>query len=259
MTFDPFGDFEQAGYLRNVQGLKDPTEVKRQEHFTFELSIDEALAFLARKRPLDYSALLEVHRILFESFYPWAGQDRAELVPHLAVFKGPQGDPHRTVFADPREIERSVAYALQLASKEERFKASPGLVLGQLCFAHPFLDGNGRSILLFFMELTFRAGFSINWGQTRKDLYLQALNEEIAHPGQGHLDAYLRNYIDPTHDRNLWPELIGQINGLDGLDSEDINYENVDDPEVQRIYAAYRAEHPIPNELDDAGPEGQPV
>lgn len=255
MTFDPFGDYEQAGYLRNVQALKDPTEVKRQEHFAFELSIDDALAFLAKKRPLDYSALLEVHRILFESFYPWAGQDRFELVPHLAVFKGPEGDPHRTLFSDPREIARSVTYALQLAADKKHFKANPGLVLGQLCFAHPFLDGNGRSILLFFMELTFRAGFSIDWGQTRKDLYLLALNQEIAHPNQGHLDAYLTDFIVPIHGRDRWIEVIGQINGLDGLDSEDINYESVDDPDVQRIYAAYRAENPLPNELDDAGPE----
>ncbi|AZD28997.1 Fic domain protein [Pseudomonas chlororaphis] len=28
MSFDPFGDFETAGHLRNHQRLKDPIEVK---------------------------------------------------------------------------------------------------------------------------------------------------------------------------------------------------------------------------------------
>jgi hypothetical protein len=28
MTFDPFGDFETAGYLQNSLQLKDPVEVK---------------------------------------------------------------------------------------------------------------------------------------------------------------------------------------------------------------------------------------
>ena len=54
MNFDPFGDFESAGYLQNLQGLKDPSEVKASEHFIFELSIEDALAYLAKKKPLDY-------------------------------------------------------------------------------------------------------------------------------------------------------------------------------------------------------------
>jgi cell filamentation protein len=31
MTFDPFGDFEAAGYLQNSLQLKTPTEVKESE------------------------------------------------------------------------------------------------------------------------------------------------------------------------------------------------------------------------------------
>jgi len=31
MSFDPFGDFEAAGYLRNHQRLKDPVEVKESD------------------------------------------------------------------------------------------------------------------------------------------------------------------------------------------------------------------------------------
>lgn len=48
--FDPFGDFESAGYLRNIEGLKDAREVKIQEHLFFEANLEEALAFLASIR-----------------------------------------------------------------------------------------------------------------------------------------------------------------------------------------------------------------
>ena len=34
MSFDPFGDFDTAGYLQNALQLKEPEEVKRAEHFT---------------------------------------------------------------------------------------------------------------------------------------------------------------------------------------------------------------------------------
>lgn len=97
MSFDPFGDFETTGYLRNSLGLKDPAEVKENEHFSFEMGLDEALSYLERTKNLNYQALLQVHRLLFEKFYPWAGRDRLELVPHLSVWKGPKGAPRLTL------------------------------------------------------------------------------------------------------------------------------------------------------------------
>jgi cell filamentation protein len=51
MTFDPFGDFVTEGYLRNSLKLKDPAEVSESEHLSFEASIEDALALLAKKGP----------------------------------------------------------------------------------------------------------------------------------------------------------------------------------------------------------------
>lgn len=164
--------------------------------------------------------------------------------------------PRRTFFESPAMIERAVDYALSLASKKQGFMQKPGEVMGLLCFAHPFLDGNGRSILLFYMELSYRAGFAIDWASTRKDDYLQALDDEIHNPGKGHLDRYLVPFVVPIHSRDQWPEIIGQINGLDGMDGENITYENLDDPEVQKVYAAYHAEHPYP--AKDGTPDSEP-
>lgn len=87
MSFDPFGDFETAGYLQNALQLKDPVDVKESEHLSFELSMEDALGYLAKKRPIDYKAVLKVHEILFSDFYHWAGKDRKELVPILQSSK----------------------------------------------------------------------------------------------------------------------------------------------------------------------------
>ena len=162
MRFDPFGDFETAGYLQNSLQLKDPTEVKESEHLSFESSIEDALAYLSEKKSIDYRTVLKVHEILFSDFYHWAGKDRNELVPHLAVFKGSHDNPHSTAFERPDFIKMSVDYALELTADKKRFKDRPGEVMGQLAFAHPFLDGNGRTILLVFMELCYRARFAID-------------------------------------------------------------------------------------------------
>ncbi|MDX5629608.1 MULTISPECIES: Fic family protein [unclassified Brenneria] len=253
MSFDPFGDFETAGYLQNSLHLKDPIEVKESEHLSFELSIDEALTYLAKKRPIDYQTVLKVHEILFADFYPWAGKDRNELVPHLAVFKGSLDDPHCTVFERPNLIKMAIDYALKLAADKKRFRDRPGEVMGQLAFAHPFLDGNGRTILLIFMELSYRAKFAINWSKTTKDVYLRALSDEIRDPSKGHLDNYLKPFVVNISSRDEWPALISGIKGLDGLDKEDIVYESLDSPEVQRIYKTYRTyllDAPMPPEFD---------
>ncbi|MBC3207444.1 Fic family protein [Pseudomonas sp. SWRI111] len=242
MTFDPFGDFATEGYLRNSLQLKDPVEVKESEHLAFEASIEEVLAYLAKKRPIDYKAVLKTHEILFSGFYPWAGKDRNVLVPHLAVFKGSQDDPHHTPFERPELIKRSIEYALELAANKKRFRDRPGEVMGQLASAHPFLDGNGRTILLVYMELCYRGKFAIDWSKTNKDAYLRALSDEIRDPFRGHLDSYLKPYVVDISSREDWPEVIGGIKGLDGLDKEGIIYANLDNPEIQRLYKTYRTQ-----------------
>lgn len=242
MSFDPFGDFDTAGYLQNALQLKDPVEVKESEHLSFELSMEDALDYLARKKPIDYKSVLKVHQLLFSDFYHWAGKDRNDLVPHLAVFKASNDDPRHTVFEHPGSIKRSIDYALELASNKKRFRERPGDVMGQLAFAHPFLDGNGRTILLVFMELCYRAKFAIEWSKTSKDDYLRALSEEIGAPFKGHLNNYLKPFVVDIAHRDEWPGMIGGIKGLDGLDKEGITYENLDNPDVQQIYKAYRAQ-----------------
>ncbi|MGQ8817453.1 Fic/DOC family protein [Serratia sp. NA_13] len=240
MIFDPFGDFDTSGYLQNSLALKEPDEIKRAEHLSFELSIEDALSYLAQTNPINYQSVLQVHETLFSDFYPWAGKDRNELVPHLAVFKGSPDNLRHTVFERPDSIRMAVDYALHLAADKERFRERPGEVMGLLAFAHPFLDGNGRTILLVFMELSFRAGFSINWSETRKDDYLRALTNEIGDPSQRHLDHYLTPFVVDISSRDDWPKIIGGIKGLDGLDKENISYGSMDDPEVQKIYMTYR-------------------
>lgn len=241
MSFDPFGDIETAGYLQNALQLKDPAEVKESEHLSFELSIEDALAYLAKEKNISYQTFLKTHAILFSEFYPWAGKDRNELVPHLAVFKGSLDDPDKTIFERPDLIERSINYALSLTTDKKGFRERPGEVLGLLAFAHPFLDGNGRTILLVFMELSYRAKFAIDWSITNKDDYLRALSNEIREPVKRHLDTYLRPFVVEISSREEWPEKIGNIRGLDGLDKGNLNYESLNDPTILQIYETYKS------------------
>lgn len=240
--FDPFGDFASAGYLRNHEGEKDPELIKIAEHQLFRAQLPAALAFLEQVEEVDYDAFLEVHRILFEGLYPWAGQDRQMLVPGKHVSKG---DVH---FCHPSECRRAIAYALRLASDTNRTRECPGEIMGIFAYGHPFLDGNGRTMLVVHSELCHRAGISVDWTRTRKNAYLVALTEEIEHPGQGHLDAYLAPYLGPVAGRDVWNRSIMELRGLDGENTGTDLAASYQDPQVEADYEAFEQarNYPIP-------------
>jgi cell filamentation protein len=176
VTFDPFGDFATEGYLRNFEKEKDLAIVKRAENASFTTSLDEAFAYLAKSKVLTYGDVLTTHNILFGAVYPWAGRDRGQTTPKLTIKKG------AVIFANAPEIRAAVEHALRKGQDKAYMKAKPGEIMGYLAYGHPFLDGNGRTVMAVHSVLAQRAGFSIDWSATKKDAYLDALTKEIDPP-----------------------------------------------------------------------------
>lgn len=234
--FDPFGDFEEKGYLRNKMGLKDPVRIKKFEHMSFNINLFRAIENLAACDDITYSDVLKTHEILFSKVYPWAGKDRKEVAPGLSISKGSAASEGYAIFANPEDIKMNIEYGIHLSGNLEKFKKSPGEVMGLFAFGHPFLDGNGRTILLVHSELCYRAGFSVNWPLTKKSDYLLALSKEIDDPRGRHLDAYLKDFLIPSQDRGEWLDILGSIDGLDGLDSAQVVAGDVENPEVKAAY-----------------------
>jgi hypothetical protein len=119
MSFDPFGDFETRGYLRNVFGEKDPDIIKHLEHSAFVAGIAEASTHLASICRLSYGDVLHTHEILFRDLYPWAGQDRMQTAPEIAVSKGP------VLFAHPRDAKAAVVWIFPPRSSSGRCRSHP--------------------------------------------------------------------------------------------------------------------------------------
>ena len=51
-----------------------------------------------------------------------------------------------------------------------KMRVNPGEVFGALAYAHPFLEGNGRTIMTVHADLARRAGFHIDWAPISKTL-----------------------------------------------------------------------------------------
>jgi cell filamentation protein len=237
MSFDPFGDFETRGHLRNFECEKNLELLKRFEHAEFVEMIAEAFGYLAPIRHLTYGDVLHVHKILFGSVYPWAGQDRQQTAPEIAVSKG------TVLFAHPNDVQKAVSYALNLGNDKSVMAARPGEVLGYLAYGHPFLDGNGRTIFVVHTELAQRAGISVDWAATNKAAYLNALTQEIERPGAGHLDNYLKPFLREAVGVARLAQHVLRTRGLDGRSStEDENRVagKVSDAEVLARYNEQR-------------------
>ncbi|MFT8720423.1 Fic/DOC family protein [Acetobacter sp.] len=190
MAFDPFGDRETRGYLRNRLKTNDPHLIRQLEGAAFARNVPHALRFLSGIAAPDYSALKETHRILFQSVYPWAGEDRQHNAPDLAIGRGGMND----LFAHPADVCRAGRYAMAMGMDPDKIRTHPGEVFGALAYAHPFLDGNGRTILTVHTDLAARAGFHIDWSAIPKEAFLKALTDELRSPGSA-MDGLVSPYI----------------------------------------------------------------
>lgn len=213
MTFDPFRDFDSRGYLRNLFGSKDVLEIKALEYSFFQINVEKAINDLAKAKFIEYKHVLGIHKTLFGDLYPWAGQDRSITSPDINISKG----EYTAMFAQPPYIRRVTDYALDLGRDPNVMREQPGYIMGSLAHAHPFLDGNGRTIMVLHTEMAYRAGISIDWAQTDKTAYLTALTTELNDPGKEHLDDYLKPFIQSAVDRQRSTSMLKSLKGLGNI------------------------------------------
>lgn len=226
MTFDPFRDFDNRGHLRNFFGSKDVEEIKALEYSFFQINVDRAINTLAAVDFIEYKHVLDIHRTLFGDVYPWAGQDRLATAPDINISKRGYG----AMFAQPQYIRRVTDYALDRSRDLTFMREQPGYIMGSLAHAHPFLDGNGRTIMVLHTEMAYRAGISIDWVQTDKTAYLTALTTELNDPGKGHLDEYLKPFIGSAIDRQRSTSMLKSLKGLGNTTAPNVDSQQLDEP-----------------------------
>jgi cell filamentation protein len=133
-------------------------------------------------------------------------------------------------------MRRAVEFALARGQDKKVMATNPGEIMGYLAYAHPFLDGNGRTIMVRQAVLAHRAGFSINWAATGKADYLSALTKEIDNPGKGYLDAHLKPFIRPALPDDQLASEVSQAPGLDGTDEQNEVVGKTSDPPLKARY-----------------------
>mgnify|MGYP002869234821 FL=1 len=197
--------------LDNKLGIKDSSELARQEE---RISKKKALelfetGYLDTLQPGTFTALSEIHRVLFEDVYDFAGKIR-----QVNLAKG------NFRFAPVMYLEA----ALQNIEKmpQSTFDEIVEKYV-EMNVAHPFREGNGRSTRIW-LDLIFKKelGLVVDWSRVDKDDYLLAME---------------RSPIKDTEIKHLLKAAL-----TDKVDDREVFMKGIDHSYYYEGYITYRTE-----------------
>ena len=154
--------------LINKLGLRDGDRLEEAEAEFAAIAVEK---IDLGSPPFDLAYLQGLHSQLFGDVYAWAGQVRT-----IDISKG------QTRFCTASRIVPETGRILApLATFEAiHFLNRPRLVslvaelYGELNMVHPFRDGNGRAMRLFFEHAILIAGYGVSWLTVERDDWISA-------------------------------------------------------------------------------------
>jgi cell filamentation protein len=161
--------------LRNRFGIRDADALDVVERF-----------YVARRQrqhlpsgDFDLTHLRALHHHLFQDVYDWAGEIRTVEISKA----GHQFQFRRFIETGMTDVHRRLAARHFLRGlPAEDFAREAGEILGDVNYAHPFREGNGRTQLVYLKQLAAQAGHRLDLRRLDKDAWMEASRE--AHLGQ---------------------------------------------------------------------------
>lgn len=155
---------QQDDVLENKLGITDPAQLKEAEAAIVAVRANEIL----QNPPagvMDYSYLKELHRRLFSDIYDFAGTTRT-----VDIAKGGSAfcyvqfieDEQRRIFAGLRKN-------FSARMSKEQFVKHLVVLSADLNALHPFREGNGRTLRLFYTLLARWCGFAIAYDEVEPE------------------------------------------------------------------------------------------
>ena len=171
---DPYC-YPESEVIVNRFDLRDP-EILREVESDISALAEAELHHNPVVGSFDMNHLREIHRRLFGDVYAWAGEFRT-----VRITKG------QSVFAYPGNIERCSQElfarlrndALLHGLPKGRFVRSLAFYMGELNAIHPFREGNGRALRVFFAHLSFEAGYDLRFDEAEAGEMLHASIESF--------------------------------------------------------------------------------
>ncbi len=165
MDIDPYV-YPGTDVLINKLNIRDPDKLQEAE----------TALYLIKHKVLppgnfDYDHLKVIHKHFFGELYAWAGQERT-----VDIIKG---NSHfaRSAFISSeinKQFKQLKADKFLQQLDKATFSEKAAHYFNEINAAHPFREGNGRTLRAFFNGLAEQAGFQLDWTKVSTQEYIQA-------------------------------------------------------------------------------------
>jgi len=145
--------YDDVDVLRNLGNIRDPEELRRAEGDVTKHTM--AMVYAYRFSNFNSETLCEIHRIIFDNLFDWAGEFRTiPVVKHEDVLGG---DTVR--YAHPSQIKKELDEASKEISKLKKSDPKQDIlfrlvrITAKIWQTHPFREGNTRTVISFAVLL----------------------------------------------------------------------------------------------------------
>jgi len=145
--------YDDVDVLRNIGNIRNAEELRQAEGDVTRHTM--AMVYAQRFTKFNTETLCEIHRIIFDSLFEWAGEFRSiSVIKHEEVLGG---DTVR--YAHPKNIKKELDAASKEITKLKKSDPKQDLLFKLVRIAasiwqvHPFREGNTRTIISFIVLL----------------------------------------------------------------------------------------------------------
>jgi len=152
--------------LRNTLGIRDQQQLTKVEARLVRVRLEQG----APKGNCDLPHLQAIHRHLFQDVYSWAGELRK-----VDFHKTDWFLPHSRIEMGMRDVHQRLMRQDYLQGlKRGEFAVEAGKIMGDVNYAHPFREGNGRTQLQYLKQLAQKAAHPINLTKLQREPWIEA-------------------------------------------------------------------------------------
>lgn len=179
--------------LRNKLDLRTQDDLDAFERMAVQVRAEQGCPTGA----FDLAHLQAIHGHLFQDVYDWAGELRT-----VPLRKGDtQFQPHRYIATGMADVHRRLeAQDFLRGRTPEAFAEGAGRIIGDVNHVHPFREGNGRTQLIYLLQLSTEAGHRIDLTRLEREAWMAASAQ--AHHGEYEpMTACIRGAISQFQER----------------------------------------------------------
>lgn len=169
MTDDPYVH-PDSKVLKNKLGITDEKTLDRAERVLVTQRQREGVP----RGNFDLDHLKAIHRHLFQDVYEWAGQVRTvEIAKEKSQFQFCQYIETGMANVEKRLKEKNYLRDLSRGT----FAREAAIIIGDVNYAHPFREGNGRVQMQYLKQLCEQAGHPVRLERIAPEAWMEASRE----------------------------------------------------------------------------------